>query len=70
MKSSSFIKFLFAFIALVALMCGPQAAFAQRGGGGHGGGGGGGFHGGGGGGGFHGGGGGAADFTAAVAAVA
>ena len=55
MKRSTYIKFIFAFIALVAFVCAPKSAFAQRGGGGHGGGGGGGFHGGGGGGGFHGG---------------
>src|SRR5271154_7260456 len=58
MKHSTFLKFLFVFFALVALVCAPGPAFAQHGGGGHGGGGGGGSHGGGGGGGFHGGGGG------------
>jgi hypothetical protein len=45
-------------VALAALLAVGSPAFAQHGGGGHGGGGGGGFHGGGGGGGFHGGGGG------------
>src|SRR5882762_2960334 len=55
MKKSTFCKILFSFLAIVAVACAPNPAFAQRGG--HGGGGGGGFHGGGGGG-FHGGGGG------------
>jgi hypothetical protein len=61
MKKSTFSKTLFAFSAFVVLSCAPKPAFAQHGGGGHGGGNG--FHGGGGGshgggGGFHGGGGG------------
>src|SRR5580658_5208981 len=63
MNRSAFFKILFGAIASVALLCAP-AAFAQRGGVGHGGGGGGGgFHGGGGGGGgFHGGGGGGGSY--------
>ena len=52
MRKSTFSKILFACFAFVALACAPKSAFAQHGGGGHGGGG---FHGGGGG--FHGGGG-------------
>src|ERR1700721_4263686 len=58
MTRSTFFKFLFAALLGIAFISAPGSAFAQHGGGGHGGGGGGGFHGGGGGGGFHGGGGG------------
>src|ERR1700740_2722954 len=58
MNRSAYLKIIFTVFAALALFCAP-AAFAQHGGGGHGGGAGGGFHGGGGGGGgFHGGGGG------------
>src|SRR5580700_4762454 len=57
MKNSNFLKLIFALCAARAVACVPAPAFAQHGGGGHGGRGGGGFHGGGGGGGFHGGGG-------------
>ncbi len=63
MTKPTFLKILFATVAAIAFACAPNPAYAQRGGGGHGGGGGshgggGGFHGGGGGGGFRGGGGG------------
>jgi hypothetical protein len=53
MKKFALLRLLCVVVACVALGCVPKSAFAQRGGGGHGGGGGGGFHGGGGGG-FHG----------------